>query len=294
MAKKNPQVNLHKHLVSGRMDLAEKDLMAGASLFMERLDMTGAEISLVTSERKDLWLDAIKAPTAASVKWLTQHDPTFSDFFLVVDTLSNDALWKHLVRSAAPDTLDWFSKQVLPQAPPFSMDRLGEMLSGALDRSDAAGLAWLAQTGLNPEPLWKNPQRPLIFQVVHEKQRTWVLNPANLVARLEVLVALGLPAQPHDVHIEDSPLASMLAYYKAWQDSDNEPIKAEMNSELPRAWDLLVQAGGDPEAVGKKGQVVWHAAAGTPLIDRYLAQRRAAQTQALSEDMPAGRRRHRP
>lgn len=284
--KKSPQTKLCQHLKAGRPDLAEKDVKAGATVFgdLDPNSLTGAEKELISKVRVELATAAIEAPSSASVKWLVGQDNNLVEVMSGAHSLvpNQDHVsgmptgsWITLARSATADTLDWATENLFDTAPPFSHYLLCEMLSAALNRTDAVGLAWLARQGLTNDELWRNPERPMIWKVVNDHQTTWTFRPENLTARLEVLVPMGMTAESPASCTTPSALGHMLEIYAGWAGEGKASVTAAMERHLPRAFELLVQAGADPEAVDSTGSPLLRHIEGTTLGNWYVAQKRA-------------------
>lgn len=300
---KDPQKILYKHLKEGRTDLARKDIKNGAVLFMSDISFDGLAPRYGQHQRVSLLSSAMAAPSCASIEWLLKKEPSLLGLLLPpMETpgpaFDNLAIWRSLIALGSAATLNWASDHLFSATPAFTPDHRESLLQCALGRTDSLGLALLAHEGQLLPDTAREPDRPLIWQAVNDYRAGWVNHPEKLVDRLELLVPLGFTARVPNEAILASPLGVVVLSYMQWRQRDtrgeNErEVMLNLERHVPRIWDLLVEAGADPEQSDINGHPLLRMLEGTPLGNRYVAQQRASHGLSVSSaNQP--RRRHRP
>lgn len=293
----SPLVSLKKHLVGQRLDLAQKDVAAGALQVFQEPTHTPAEVALVRKALEEVWASAagkspqgkvltIQDPQVIRAQWawlLDQGLPAMvpSEGFALVSSMLS-------LESPMIGAADWLIERGM-----LDVEQMQGapclMVSAVLQKNDAAML-WLLAKGVPADP---PPGEPVVH-APHNPPPLWAaieVHIGNAHSKVHHLLAAGAQLRPGAwASATPHPSAPLVTLARRQAGSYGGQPDLEW-SNFFAVWDELVAAGADPDLPDATGVSASQALRGTPGEAWWLAQRRAARDRDRPLPAPRPRRR---
>lgn len=238
------QLNLLKHLADHRLDLAEKDLQAGATLTPKE-----------GNHETELWKAVIKKERLApqekvdALNWMVDHGAP-------AHRAMEAGLMPHVLRNQPREVWDWMTMQATSQ--PFRLATLDDgslsaWIKASIQCIQPRAMQWLTEHQMAECLIHRPALRKLAANSINE---ALVEHGVNAAGHLRGLIDWGVRME----HMTDTApygaLVNPLFHLIKFMPDLSAPDMAASDTrqcleKFEQTWDVLIQLGANPEAEGR-------------------------------------------